>query len=260
MSNLLKKEVDISLDLAHQAGKIQVQAIQRQKQLRIQRKNDDSPVTEVDVQCEELIRNTLLKHFPTDGFLGEESGRSVGTSGRCWMVDPLDGTRPFIRSIPTFSVLIALMEGDRPILGVIHLPLKNETYWASLNQGARLNQESIHVSKIAKLDTCMGTGFGFLDEEGTNNRSKRLLKVMQAWNYNYGFMDAYSYGCLAAGRLDCSINLLDKVWDCAAAACIIKEAGGRWSDLEGGQDLTRGGVIFSNGLVHDQLLAAFLKK
>jgi len=248
------KEIKIMLQAATAAGNIQRRM--RNEMLNIETKSDASPVTQVDKQCEQIIRDTIHAQFPTDGFLGEEYGQDAGSSGRTWIIDPLDGTRPYIHNIPTHSVLLALEEDGNLATGCMHFPALNETCWAGKDSGAFLNGESIHVSEITHMNQIFGTGFGFVEKTATKE-ADRLLVLMQQWNYAYGFMDAYTYRSIAAGGVDVCINLLDKPWDCAAAACIVTEAGGRYSDLAGKQTIYSGSCIISNGLVHDAVVEYF---
>ena len=247
-----QKELKTALKAAKAAGKVQLKGLSQLK--KIEFKEDHSPVTVIDRQCEDIIRGTILKAFPDDGFLGEESGYLEGKSGRRWIVDPLDGTRPYLRGIPTFSVLIALEDKDRFIVGVMYFPALKETYFATEGSGAFLNDRPIHVSRTDKLNKVMGTSQGFVEKADTDE-GKKLFELMKKWDYNYGFMDAYSYASLAAGRLDLAVNLIDKPWDCAAAACVISEAGGQYSDIAGKQTIYEGSIVFSNGKLHQDALA-----
>jgi len=236
------------------AGMVQVD--KRQQALHVDTKSDHSPVTEVDRMCEAIIRERLMKQFPRDGFLGEETGEEKGSSGRTWIVDPLDGTRPYIRGLPTFSVLIALDDGGDLVVGCMHLPAMDETYVAQTGKGAYCNNSLIRVSSAASFDRVTGSGFGFV-EKAEAQEGKTLLSLMRQWDYAYGFMDVFTYGCIAAGKLDLCINLLDKPWDCAAAACIVSEAGGRYSDIRGNRSVYNGSIILSNGFIHDAVLEYF---
>lgn len=249
-----KSEISAALDIAKNAGDLQLQFQHKLKTIEL--KEDRSPVTEIDKQCEAMIRDQLLKIFPQDGFLGEETGNHNGTSGRRWIVDPLDGTRPFIRGIPTFSVLIALEDGGIPSLGVIFLPAMSLTCWAFRNGGAFLNDQKIHVSTVERLENSMGSALGFL-EKSDYRAGKQLLSLLSKCDYNYGFMDAFSYVCAAAGKIDFAVNLLDKAWDCAAAACIVTEAGGKFSDINGNHSVYNGSFVISNGILHSQVLDFF---
>jgi len=248
------QELSCALNAARAAGEIQL--AHQGKMLTIETKGDTSPVTQVDKECESLIRDMVRRSFPLDGFLGEETGEEKGTSGRTWIVDPLDGTRPYIRGVPTHSVLIGLEDGNTMAVGCIHLPALRETYWASRGDGAFLNNQRLRVSTASRLIDVFGSGFGFVEKSSTP-QGRQLLQLMGAWGYAYGFMDAYTYGSIAAGRIDASVNLLDKPWDCAAAVCVIEEAGGRFSDLAGQSSVYNGSCILSNGLVHDAVLEYF---
>jgi histidinol phosphatase-like enzyme (inositol monophosphatase family) len=247
-------ELATALNCAQKTGKIQLQS--QRSRLSIEKKADTSPVTDIDRACEATIRDLLIKAYPNDSFLGEETGLISGSSQRCWIVDPLDGTRPFIRGIPTYSTLIALEDNKIPVVGVIHLPALATTCWASYKQGAFCNGKPIHVSTTALLNDAMGSALGFIEHSSATVK-QQLLSCMQSWNYAYGFMDAFSYVCCAEGKLDLCVNILDKPWDCAAAACIIKEAGGTFSDIQGEETISNGSIIFSNTLLHQQILDFF---
>ncbi|MBD3321928.1 MAG: histidinol-phosphatase [Chitinivibrionales bacterium] len=251
-----EKELEIALSCARQAGKIQLSSLQNRKNITI--KSDHSPVTEIDRQCESLIRNAVISCFPDDGFLGEETGCHDSGNGRRWIVDPLDGTRPYIHGIPTYSTLIALEDNKQYVTGVIHFAGLNETYWASFSDGAYCNGERIYVSRTENLKDAFGSSLGFLEKDGTRS-ARQLMHAMKQWDYCYGYMDAYSYAGVACGRLDVCVNLLDKPWDCAAAACIITEAGGKISDIHGNQTIENGTFIATNGILHDAVLAGFSK-
>jgi histidinol-phosphatase len=251
------RELAEALLAAREAGEVQLSFVD---QLPVaERKADASPVTAVDRACETLIRNRLLTAFPTDGFLGEETPVVASSSERRWIVDPLDGTRPYLRGIPTHSVLIALEEEGRTVMGVIHLPALNLTCWATRGNGAFLNGKAIRVSSVRTLDAAMGVAFGFR-EKADSKEGKALLALMRAWDYAYGFMDAYSYVCVASGKLDLAVNLLDKPWDCASSACIIAEAGGVFTDISGERSIHNGSALLSNGYLHEEALRYFSLK
>jgi len=248
------KELSVAINCAHRAGKLQMHALNGEN--NILRKEDASPVTDVDKACEEMICSTLTDIFPDDGFLGEESGGTNGSSGRRWIVDPLDGTRPYIHGIPTWSTLIALEEESVPVVGVINLPALNMTCWAGRGGGAVLNGAPVRVSRTSVLEEAMGRALGFLEHPDCTLRES-LLALMRRWDYAYGFMDAFSYVCMASGRLDCCISLLDKPWDCAAAACIATEAGGKFTDVGGNGSVHNGTTVLSNGVLHPLILEHF---
>jgi histidinol-phosphatase len=250
-----KQELTLALKVAEEAGEVQRKYEHDLPAIEI--KGDRSPVTDVDRECESLIRDRLISAFPHDGFCGEESGKSTGTSGRQWIVDPLDGTRPYLRGIPTYSVLIALEDDGDPVAGVIHLPAMKSTCWASRGGGAFLDGNSIHVSSTATFDRTLGSAIGLI-EKADSPEGRQLFNLVRSWDYVYGFMDAFSYVCVASGKIDIAVNLLDKPWDCASAACIVREAGGKFSDISGVPTVHNGSIILSNGLLHDQALSFFL--
>lgn len=253
MSARPTRELETALDVCKAAGQIQ---LKERASLYVEIKDDLSPVTQVDKACESLLVQRLNKAFPHDGFLGEETGETAGSSGRIWIIDPVDGTRPYIRDIPTYSVLLALMNGDGELeLGVIHLPALSITCWATQGAGAFLNGNSIRVSTTSRFESTMGSALGFVEQQNTPE-GQRLLRLMGQWDYAYGFMDAYSYVNVARGALDVCVNLLDKPWDCAAAACIVTEAGGKFTDCTGAPSIFGGSTVLTNGYLHDSVLAS----
>jgi histidinol-phosphatase len=249
-----KRELAIALKTAKEAEELLLGYAKRMPPVKF--KADRSPVTAADRASEALIRRRLHAAFPHDGFLGEETDAVPGKNNRQWVVDPLDGTRPFLRGIPTWSVLIALEDAGEPVVGVIHLPALKLSCWASRGNGAFLNGKRVHVSKISSPGKAMGSALGFVEKAG-RPEGKQLLSLMRSWDYAYGFMDAFSYVCVAGGRLDIAVNLLDKPWDCAAAACIVREAGGTYSDIRGRRTVHGGSIILSNGLLHTAALRRF---
>ncbi len=248
-----ERELETARRVCEEAGAVQLAA--QQTGFGVTRKADHSPVTDVDRRCEKLIRERLRAAFPADGVLGEEQGDEPGTSGRRWIVDPLDGTRPYVRNIPTYSVLLALEDGGVPVVGVMHLPAMRLCCWATRGGGAWVNGEPARVSTTATLDAAMGSALGFVEREDLP--AQRLRALMKTWDYSYGFMDAYTYVAVACGKLDACVNLLDKAWDCAAAACIVTEAGGSYSDIAGTESVHNGSFVVSNGVLHEQLLEWF---
>jgi len=251
-----RKELTVAIKAAQEAGEIQLDGLKISASVNIEKKSDRSPVTAVDKACEARIREILLTEFPGDGFLGEETGESAGTTARRWIVDPLDGTRPFIRGIPTHGALIALEEEGVPTVGVIRLPALGITCYAASGEGAFIDGERIHVSSTAEISDAMGSVLGITEYAGAP-LGDSLIALTRAWDYTYGFMDAYSYVLLASGRLDICVNLLDKPWDCAAAACIVTEAGGRFSSITGDKTVHGGSIVLTNGLLHGAALGFF---
>ena len=249
---MYKKELLATLAIIKNIGHFQ---LEKQNELHsINLKEDRSPVTEIDQESEERIKRDLLELFPEDGFLGEESGEVKSKNGRRWIVDPLDGTRPYIHKIPTFSTLIALEENGEIVLGVVALHALGETYWATKGGGAFCNGKRISVSTTAqKVEDAMGSALG-LTESAHTSIGQALYQSMQKWEYVYGFMDAYSYMAVASGKLDMTVSLIDTAWDRAPAAIIVKEAGGKVSSASGEETIYGEHFIVSNGVIHNELL------
>jgi histidinol-phosphatase len=248
------KELEVAKEISFKVAKYQLEKQDSLKHINL--KEDKSPFTEVDTTSEDMIRAAFAEAFPEDGFFGEESGKTKGTSGRQWIVDPLDGTRPYIHKIPTFSILIGLEEDGKIVAGVVNFPALNECYWATKGGGAFCNGEPISVSKTEKVEEAMGSSLG-LTESADTESGKKLYSFMQKWDYVYGFMDAYSYMGVASGKLDLCISLIDYPWDRAPAAIIVEEAGGKFSSLKDEKSIYGDSFIVSNGLVHSECLKAF---
>jgi histidinol phosphatase-like enzyme (inositol monophosphatase family) len=251
---LYVEEITLLKEIVQIVGKYQIESQKKLKNVDI--KQDKSPVTEVDVNSEKIIKERILAKFPEDGFLGEESGETAGKSGRRWIIDPLDGTRPYIHGIPTYSILIALEDKGVLAAAIAHFPALNETYWAALGGGAFCGSEKLNVSQTAQIHNSMASSLGVIEAAKEEN-GKKLFEALQKCDYFYGFMDAYSYICVAAGKLDFCVSLIDKPWDRAPAALIVKEAGGVFSDAGGKETIYSDTFIVSNKNIHKDVLKIF---
>jgi myo-inositol-1(or 4)-monophosphatase len=248
------KEIDLLKEIVVIVGKYQLDMQKKLKKVNL--KEDKSPFTEVDVNSEKIIKEKILEVFPDDGFLGEESGETSGTSGRRWIIDPLDGTRPYIHGIPTYSILIGLEDKNVLSAGIVHFPALNETYWASLGSGAFCNGEKISVSQTFEISDSMASALGVV-EEADSRDGKKMLEMLRKTDSFYGFMDAYSYVAVAAGKLDFCVSLVDAAWDRAPVAVIVKEAGGIFSDLNGEETIYSDGFIVANKNIHKKVEDCF---
>jgi len=249
-----EKEIETLKEIVQIVGKYQLEMQKKLKKVNL--KEDRSPFTEVDVNSENMIMEKISAVFPNDGFLGEESGETAGTSGRRWIIDPLDGTRPYIHNIPTHSILIGLEDTGILVAGIAHFPALNETYWASSGGGAFCNGEKICVSQTSEIEDAMASGLGVVEAAKEKN-GKLLVELLDKCDSFYGFMDAYSYTAVAAGKLDFCVSLLDKAWDRAPVAIIVKEAGGVFSDFSGKETIYSKEFIVSNKNIHGKVLAGF---
>jgi len=229
----------------------------RRPGLDVEWKADASPVTIADRSAEDAIRAFILGARPDDGWIGEETGRRVGGSGVAWIVDPIDGTRNFVRGIPLWSVLIACVSDDddeRLLASAVGFPALGEWYDAVAGGGARCNGNPIRVSRVARLAEA---GFAYYThalfrQHGMEEAFRELSRQCQMAR---GGGDAYMHALVASGRMDVCVETALQVWDLAATTLLVREAGGRVSRLDGGEDgLQAGGLVLSNGLLHQATL------
>mgnify|MGYP000716181240 CR=1 FL=1 len=226
-----------------------------QRNLTVVTKADKSPVTEADVRAEEAIRAVLSSRFPSYGFFGEETGQHAMGADRVWLVDPIDGTKSFVRECPFFSTQIALLRGGRFVLGVSCAPAYGELAWAERGAGAWLNDSRIRVSQTATLDASI-VSTGNLKTLAAGPRWSRFGELVTRVSRIRGYGDFVHYHLLARGALDAVIESDVNILDIAALTVIVEEAGGTFTDLDGGPvTLETTTVLASNGPLHAPLLA-----
>jgi len=230
--------------------------------LAVRSKADRSPVTEADIATETILRETLLGGFPHDAFLGEETGSAAGTSGYEWIVDPIDGTKSFIRGVPLWATLVACRRQGRGVVGVIAIPALDELVYAAAGGGAwhvRRGGEPrrARVSTRPTLGeslccTSDFTSFGNRPDAAAGDQARRQLEeaggILRTWG------DGYGYLLVATGRADVMIDPLLNPWDAAAVETVIVEAGGRFTNWQGRPRIDSGDGLATNGLVHDAVL------
>jgi histidinol phosphatase-like enzyme (inositol monophosphatase family) len=244
------------ISAARAAGQLQRRRFRRAH--RVETKADDTPVTQTDRESETRIRRILEAFAPDFDFLGEESYTSDQPleplrTGSRWIVDPLDGTKKFVRGLPFFGPCLALEEAGNVVAGVIHVPVLNELYVAEAGRGASLNGAPIHVSEQSALDRAYVV---YANEVEFYRRGwgATLERLIGSTYHNPGFLDLYTYGALAAGRLDAVVMIGESPWDVAAAQVIVEEAGGRFTDFRGRHTVYGGTTVATNGRIHDDLL------
>lgn len=239
--------VEESAELARRAGALTLNWFQRAA-LRVESKTDGSPVTEADRSAELFLRTQLAERFPEDGIVGEEHGASPGRSGRTWFIDPIDGTESFIRRIPLYSTLLALLDEHGMAAGVINLPALGRTVAAGRGRGCFLDGTRTRVSERAGLEGAMltTTGFDLLRGETAERLHRSPLKIR-------GWGDAYGYALVAAGMAEAMYDPIAAPWDLAPMEVIIPEAGGVFTDRNGVSDFRAGSGLATNGLLHPQI-------
>lgn len=247
-------ELQAALDAAAQAANIARSLYQHNIEVRI--KADKSPVTEADVRCETAIREIIAARFPSHGFYGEETGSHGLDAESLWLVDPIDGTKAFVREYAMFSTQIALMRNGELVLGVSSAPVYGELSFAERGRGAYLNGNPIRVSRVAALEDA-AVSSGNLKSLATSASWARYGRLVAQLGRIRGYGDFLHYHLLAAGKIDAVIETDVNILDIAACAAIVTEAGGRFTDLSGAPiTLDSTTVLASNGHMHAALLAA----
>ncbi len=220
-------------------------------------KNDQTPVTVADTEAEKKIEELIGKAFPSHGFLGEESGEKNEQSGFKWIIDPIDGTKNYVRGIPLFATQIALMRDEELILGVSNAPALRELLYAEKNKGAYCNDVKITVSKVESLAEAF-MSFGNLKYFEDLRLIPQLIGLVQKARNPRGVGDAWSYHLLAQGKIDMMADARTKIWDIAALKVIVEEAGGHVTDFRGNPiTTTSNSVIATNSLLHDLIISYF---
>ncbi|HET8684620.1 MAG TPA: histidinol-phosphatase [Micromonosporaceae bacterium] len=229
--------------------------------LRVQEKPDLTPVTDADIAVEKALRGTLGRSRPRDGVLGEEGGASQAPAGpgrRQWVIDPIDGTKNFVRGVPIWATLIALMEGDQPVVGLVSAPALGRRWWAALGHGAYAGRHTaaataIRVSRVRRL---ADASFCYSDLTGWEEigRLEAMLQVMRSVWRNRSYGDFYGYMLVAEGAVDIMVEPELSLWDLAALVPIVTEAGGTFTDLTGRPGPGGGSAIATNGALHEEIL------
>jgi histidinol-phosphatase len=248
VNDLRSSRADVAVHIATEAGHIAKHWYENAN-YRVDAKVDGSPVTQADLEIETYLRAALLEHFPDDAILGEEFGETPGTSGYRWIVDPIDGTKSFVRAVPLYANLIALERDGEVLFGAINLPSAGVLIHAEKGRGCWRNGQLTHVSRHDRLDGAyvMATWLEDWRPETIGELTGQGV-VLRTWG------DAYGYAMVASGHADAVVDYTTKAYDLAPMPVIIAEAGGRFTSLDGDPSYDRGSGIASNGLLHDPLL------
>ena len=246
-----QRALDAAVDAARAAGRIALKYFRGG--FEVAKKADDTPVTPADREAEQAIVEILGRAFPDCGVLGEEFG-GRGTKEVRWIIDPIDGTKNFVRGIGIWATLIALEERGEVTVGVIHNPVTAELYTARRGAGAFLNGERIRASDVAELGRAffLHAGLGIVRKGGHWDGFARLI---DATDRQRGFGDYMGYGLVAEGKAEIYAELDLKPWDLAAPKILVEEAGGRFTDFAGRPTIYTGTALATNGRLHDAALA-----
>lgn len=225
--------------------------------LKVDAKPDLTPVSDADLAVERAIRQALAEARPEDAVLGEEFGGAAEFSGRQWVVDPIDGTKNFVRGVPVWATLIALLEDGAPVVGVVSAPALARRWWAAAGAGAWSSFEGqerrISVSAVGELSAA---SLAFSSLSGWRDRDLReqfIALTDDVWRVR-GYGDFLNYCLLAEGAVDIATEPEVSLWDLAALDILVREAGGRFSALDGAPGPHGGDAIATNGLLHDEVL------
>lgn len=251
MNSDWRTRYELAVETAQQAGRLALSYFDRQ--LTVEWKQDRSPVTVADRETEAHLRRRLLGAFPNDGFLGEESGDHPGSSGYRWIIDPIDGTRNFVRGIPLWGTLVGLQYREEMIAGVVDVPPLSLTYRALRGDGAYRGSRRIRVSEVADFaDAQMFySSLTWFQKAGCH---ESFLELAMKTQRQRGFGDCYGFVLVAQGSGELMVEQGVHAWDVAAIEPIIEEAGGRFSNWDGCIDIFRPDILVSNGKLHDAAL------
>ncbi|KQB84038.1 histidinol-phosphatase [Corynebacterium oculi] len=228
--------------------------------LSVSAKPDMTPVSDADLACERELRALLAAECPGDAVLGEEFGGSPRFHGRQWVIDPIDGTKNYVRGVPVWATLISLLIDGRPVLGVVSAPALARRWYAATGSGAWRtfgggDPTRLHASRVSSLSDA---SLSFSSLAGWAERGLRdsfLSLTEKTWRLR-GYGDFFSYCLVAEGAVDIAAEPEVSLWDLAALSCLVTEAGGRFTSLSGQEGPHGGDAVATNGLLHEEVLAA----
>jgi len=247
----LRKLLDFGVELAREAGEITLRYFRKEFETKV--KANHTFVTEADLEAESFLRRRINDKFPEDAILGEEGGGREGSSGRRWIIDPIDGTYSFVHGVPFYGVLLGLEVEGEPTLGVINLPALGEVVYAAKGLGCYLNGARTGVSQTSKLgdSLVLATDFGTCEQYGFGAAAAELQRragARRTWG------DCYGYALVATGRADVMFDPVMEVWDCAALLPVLEEAGGTFTDWKGQRTIHSGNAIATNGALFREVM------
>jgi histidinol phosphatase-like enzyme (inositol monophosphatase family) len=246
----LSDQLAFAVEVAWRAGRSAL--AHYQTGIASETKSDASPVTIADRNAERLARDLIEKRFPNDGIIGEEFGSVREDAVRRWILDPIDGTRTFVRGVPLFGCLLALEEDKQPVIGVMYFPALDETVYAARGEGAWWNGRRAQVSEVASIEDALvlTTDIANIEREGYSEGFQRLharAGMVRTWG------DCYGHALVATGRAEVMLDPIMSIWDAAALQPIVIEAGGRFTSWNGESTHTGGSAISTNATLADEV-------
>jgi histidinol-phosphatase len=257
----LSADLELAHSLADAADTLSMGRF-RASDLAVETKPDLTPVTEADRAVEQMIRSRLAEARPADAVMGEEfgvTGLASPHGGRRWIVDPIDGTKSYARGIPVWATLIALEVGGDLVVGVVSAPALGSRWSGARGLGAQRDGEAVSVSQVAAIEDAH-LAYDSVDAfESVGLESQFLALARRCWR-SRGFGDFWAHMLVADGSIDIAVEVGGlAVWDLAAIKVVVEEAGGRCTDVRGDARIDTGDVISTNGLLHDDVVAAFAR-
>ncbi len=225
--------------------------------LGVETKPDLTPVSDADKRVEEAIRSTLSRSRSRDAVLGEEMG-TTGHGPRRWILDPIDGTKNFVRGVPVWATLIALMDGDEVVAGLVSAPALNRRWWACVGSGAYTGKSLSSATRmsVSKVDRLSDASLSYSSLSGWHDLGREdafLGLTRDVWR-NRAYGDFWSYMLVAEGAVDIAAEPEVALYDLAAPSIVVTEAGGRFTDLDGTHGADGGSGVATNGLLHDEVV------
>jgi histidinol-phosphatase len=255
-SEQLQKDLELAHELADLADAITMDRFQA-ADLTVTTKPDMSPVSDADQAVERAIRAAVEKQNPQDAVIGEEYG-TTGNSKRLWVIDPIDGTKNYVRGVPVWATLISLIEDGESVLGFVSAPALSRRWWATKNNGAwvQFEKQPAKQIKVSQVESLKDAFFGYSskDEWIEIGKEKQFAQLVDSVWRTRAFGDFWTHLMVAEGVIDCSADPILNLWDLAALVVIVSEAGGIATTLDGSNPLQGSNMVATNGLLHKAVL------
>lgn len=248
--------LELAIEVARKGGNQTIQYFN--KDIKVDRKDDDSPVTAADREAEAVMRTLIEGHYPEHGILGEEHGHTNKDSNVQWILDPIDGTQSFIHDVPLYTTLVGIVIDGNPEIGIIYAPVLDQLVDAAIGKGARLNGVGCRVSDQDDLSKAsfMTTDVTHIGKYGFSAAFDELLENVQL-HRTWG--DAYGHLMVATGRAEIMLDPILNIWDAAPLLPIMKEAGGSFTDVDGNETIDGGNGFSCNKVLYPEVADIFAR-